>query len=226
MPNPELELEVTAYTADQLTFTDVPQLALAGRSNVGKSSLINALAGRRALAKVSSTPGKTRSVNCYKVKPWGFRLVDLPGYGYAKASHSERESWRKLLEKYLRDCENLKTLVLLLDGRLEPQQLDKDLVAFARSLDLRVLPVLTKADKCKQREIAHRQNQWQSIIGTRPVITSSEKRFGMKNLWTAMLEELGIEDEAYTRKPPQEQSGMATTTDVASTTSTDATPEA
>ena len=85
MQEPELILEATAYTIDQLIHRNVPQIALAGRSNVGKSSLINALARRRALAKVSATPGKTRSVNYYRVSPYDFCLVDLPGYGYARA---------------------------------------------------------------------------------------------------------------------------------------------
>ena len=89
--NPVLTLETTAYTLEQLISLPEAQIALAGRSNVGKSSLINALAGRKKLAKVSSTPGKTRSVNYYRVTPHDFYLVDLPGYGYARASHTERE---------------------------------------------------------------------------------------------------------------------------------------
>ena len=107
MPTPKLELETTAYTFDQLMHNDAPQLALAGRSNVGKSSLVNALAQRRKLAKVSATPGKTRSINYYRVSPWNFFLVDLPGYGYAKANHAEREKWGKLLERYLKECSSL-----------------------------------------------------------------------------------------------------------------------
>ncbi|MTJ92577.1 MAG: YihA family ribosome biogenesis GTP-binding protein [Desulfovibrio sp.] len=186
--NPILTLETTAYTLEQLISLAEPQIALAGRSNVGKSSLINALAGRKKLAKVSATPGKTRSVNYYKVTPYNFYLVDLPGYGYARASHSEREKWAHLLERYLVECSSLKALALLLDSRLEPQMLDKNLASFARTNGLNIVPVLTKADKCTQRERANRQNEWQELLGTRPVVTSSSNRFGIDNLWRILVE--------------------------------------
>ena len=186
--NPVLTLETTAYTLEQLISLAEPQIALAGRSNVGKSSLINALAGRKKLAKVSSTPGKTRSVNYYKVTPHNFYLVDLPGYGYARASHSEREKWARLLERYLVECSSLKALALLLDSRLEPQMLDKNLASFARTNGLNIVPVLTKADKCSQRERANRQNEWQELLGTRPVVTSSSNRYGIDNLWRVLVE--------------------------------------
>ena len=186
--NPVLTLETTAYTLEQLTSMPEAQIALAGRSNVGKSSLINALAGRKKLAKVSSTPGKTRSVNYYKVTPHNFYLVDLPGYGYARASHSEREKWARLLERYLVECSSLKALALLLDSRLEPQMLDKNLASFARTNGLNIVPVLTKADKCSQRERANRQNEWQELLGTRPVVTSSSNRYGIDNLWRVLVE--------------------------------------
>ena len=186
--NPVLTLETTAYTLEQLISMPEAQIALAGRSNVGKSSLINALAGRKKLAKVSSTPGKTRSVNYYKVTPHNFYLVDLPGYGYARASHSEREKWARLLERYLVECSSLKALALLLDSRLEPQMLDKNLASFARTNGLNIVPVLTKADKCSQRERANRQNEWQELLGTRPVVTSSSNRYGIDNLWRVLVE--------------------------------------
>ena len=100
VPAPTLELLATLYTLDQLKsyVHDRPQIALAGRSNVGKSSLINALARRKKLAKVSSEPGKTRSVNLFEVKPDGFCLTDLPGYGYARRGHEERRSWAELIQ--------------------------------------------------------------------------------------------------------------------------------
>lgn len=186
--NPVLTLETTAYTLEQLISLPVAQIALAGRSNVGKSSLINALAGRKKLAKVSSTPGKTRSVNYYRVTPHDFYLVDLPGYGYARASHTEREKWARLLERYLVECTSLKALALLLDSRLEPQKLDKNLASFARTNGLNIVPVLTKADKCSQRERANRQNEWQELLGTRPIVTSSSNRYGIDNLWRALVE--------------------------------------
>ncbi len=192
MPLPTLELETTAFTFDQLAHKDVPQLALAGRSNVGKSSLVNALANRRKLAKVSSTPGKTRSVNYYRVQGHDFYLVDLPGYGYARANHKEREKWARLLERYLKECRALKGLVLLVDSRLEPQALDLGLLEFARGLNLDVLPVLTKADKCRQREIAARSRQWGELAGKRPVVTSASSKLGIPELWKALFLQAGI----------------------------------
>ncbi len=188
-----LTLESTAYTLDQLTARPEAQIALAGRSNVGKSSLINALAGRKKLAKVSSTPGKTRSVNFYMVEPLGFYLVDLPGYGYARASHGEREKWARLLEQYLIECSSLKALALLLDCRLPPQQLDLNLAAFAQRNRLLLVPILTKVDKCNQRERAFRQKEWQDIVGICPVLTSSSNRFGIENLWRSLAEAAGVE---------------------------------
>lgn len=186
-----LTLESTAYTLDQLTARPEAQIALAGRSNVGKSSLVNALAGRKKLAKVSSTPGKTRSVNFYLVEPFRFYLVDLPGYGYARASHSEREKWAKLLERYLTECTSLKALALLLDCRLSPQQLDLSLASFAQVHGLPLVPILTKADKCNQRERMAKQKEWQNILGICPVLTSSSSRLGIDRLWDELARAAG-----------------------------------
>lgn len=183
-----LTLETTAYALDQLLILPEAQIALAGRSNVGKSSLINALAGRKKLAKVSATPGKTRSVNFYRVEPQHFYLVDLPGYGYARASHEERRKWAKLLEHYLAGCKTLKALALLLDCRLSPQKIDLELASFARACRLPLLPVLTKADKCKQRERALRQKEWHELLAVKPLLTSSSSRLGMEELWRALIE--------------------------------------
>ena len=181
-----LELEITAYVTGQIPNLDKPQIALAGRSNVGKSSLINALAGRKKLAKVSAQPGKTRSVNFYRVEPQGFYIVDLPGYGYARASHEERQQWAKILEAYLNADHHIKALALLVDCRLPPQQLDLDLAAFASSRGLPVLPILTKADKCNQREREARRREWRNILGVPPVITSASRRQGIDKLWRAL----------------------------------------
>ncbi|MDR1658927.1 MAG: ribosome biogenesis GTP-binding protein YihA/YsxC, partial [Desulfovibrio sp.] len=147
-----LILENTVFTSAQLPDCAETQIALAGRSNVGKSSLLNALAGRKNLAKVSATPGKTRSINFFRAMPWNFYLVDLPGYGYARASHRERDNWAKLLERYLTKTKNLRALVLLLDCRLPPQKNDMELTRFAGASRFSLLPVLTKTDKCNRRE--------------------------------------------------------------------------
>lgn len=193
---PNLVLEHTIYTLSQLLSIDSPQIALAGRSNVGKSSLINALAGQKKLAKVSATPGKTRSINFYRVEPQGYYLVDLPGYGYARASHTERQAWAKLLEKYLSGASRLQALALLLDSRLEPQKLDLELSHFARECRLEILPILTKADKCTQRERAARAAQWRDILGVAPLVTSSSKKTGLRELWQRLHQTAGVLPES------------------------------
>ena len=185
--NISLELEHTVYTTAQLPEVALPQVAMAGRSNVGKSSLINALAGRKKLAKVSATPGKTRSVNFYLVRPYDFYLVDLPGYGYARASHEERRNWARVLESYLSDSGTLKGLALLLDCRLPPQRLDLELAEFAGSKGLALLPILTKADKCSQRERSERQKEWEALIGLRPLLVSAAHRTGLNRVWYGLI---------------------------------------
>ena len=204
---PQLVLEHTIYTLNQLLSIDSPQIALAGRSNVGKSSLINALAGQKKLAKVSATPGKTRSINFYRVDPHGYYLVDLPGYGYARASHAERRAWAQLLEKYLAGASRLQALALLLDSRLEPQKLDLELSHFARECRLDILPILTKADKCSQRDRAARAAQWKDILGVPPLVTSSSKTTGLRELWQRLHLIAGVlpqpTSEAEAEEDPQ-----------------------
>ncbi len=190
---PALELEATSFNAGQLIRPEAPQVALAGRSNVGKSSLVNALAGRKSLAKVSATPGKTRSINYYRIEPPGTAyIVDLPGYGYAKCSQAERRSWAALLELYLTRTPGLTALVLLLDARLTPQKADKELAAFAARHGLPLVPVLTKADKCSKRELDACKRAWSALLGTDILVTSAEKRRGLEDLWRRILELTGI----------------------------------
>lgn len=187
-----LLLETTAYTLDQIVALPQAQVAFAGRSNVGKSSLVNALAGRKTLAKTSATPGKTRSLNFYHVEPDDFYIVDLPGYGYARCSQKEREAWGRLMERYLTTAVGLKALVLLLDCRLSPQKLDIHLAAFAQEHHISLLPILTKADKCSQRERAERQRDWQSLLGgILPLVTSARSRQGLDDVWGALRNAAG-----------------------------------
>jgi len=189
---PQLVLEDTIYTLQQLKerALDAPQIAIAGRSNVGKSSLINCLAGRNKLAKISSKPGKTQSINYYRVEPWGFYLVDLPGYGYAQVSKTEREKWAQLIDTYLTSTESLKGLAILLDCRIPPQKLDIDLSVYARSIGLNLIPILTKADKCKQRERSAKQKEWRTLLeGATPVISSASTGLGMDSIWSTLREQ-------------------------------------
>ena len=183
-------LEKTIYTIDQLGEMPLPQLALAGRSNVGKSSLLNKLTGRKNLAKTSSTPGKTRSLNFYRVSPEEFYLVDLPGYGYARCSKSERDKWAALITRYMRDNARLFGVIALLDSRLPPQALDIDLITYIKSQGIEVFPVMTKADKCKQPVRHANQAAWQRLLGTEkpPMLISSHSGMNIDKLWQFFLE--------------------------------------
>ena len=128
------------------------EIAFAGRSNVGKSSLINLLTGQRKLAKVSQNPGKTRTINFFNIDD-SWRIVDLPGYGYAKVSKSESESWGKMMEDYLENRETLKCVVQLVDCRHEPTAQDKQMYDYLRYYNLAGLVVATKADKLSKNEL-------------------------------------------------------------------------
>lgn len=163
-------------------------MALAGRSNVGKSSLINCLAARKGLAKISSTPGKTQSVNFYQINPGGYTLVDLPGYGYARRSQAERAKWGQLIEQFLTQSPGLRAVAVLLDVRVPPQKSDLELVGWLRHANIRILPVLTKCDKINQREQSARQREWRDLLGgvAQPICFSCVTGQGKDALWTAL----------------------------------------
>ena len=128
------------------------EIAFAGRSNVGKSSLINLLTGRKNLAKVSGNPGKTRTINFFDIDG-SWRIVDLPGYGYAKVSKAESESWGKMMEDYLENRESLATVVQLVDCRHEPTAQDIQMFEYLRYYELSGIVVATKADKLSKSEL-------------------------------------------------------------------------
>ena len=179
-----LTLLVTAYLPDQIPILDTPQIALAGRSNVGKSTLVNCLAGRKGLAKISATPGKTRSLNFYQTAAAGYCLVDLPGYGYARCSKSERDKWGRLIEAYLTRTTELRAVTALIDCRLPPQQPDLELVAWLRSRKIPLLVVLTKADKCSQRDREAQKKMWRELAqpAVPPILFSGKTGLGREAL--------------------------------------------
>ncbi|MEE8242134.1 MAG: ribosome biogenesis GTP-binding protein YihA/YsxC [candidate division NC10 bacterium] len=137
-----------------------PEIAFAGRSNVGKSSLLNRLLGRRKLARVSKTPGRTQTINFFRINGGAFYFVDLPGYGYAKVSERMRRSWAGMVEGYLRDRQMLRAVVMIVDARHPPTPLDQELRAWLDATRIPHLAVLTKVDKVsrggrrRSREIA------------------------------------------------------------------------
>jgi GTP-binding protein len=131
--------------------SDLPEIAFSGRSNVGKSSLLNKLVRRKALARVSGTPGKTREINFFRVND-AFHLVDLPGYGYARVSKAARYTWRPLIEGYLQTSEHLRGVVQLIDARHAPSSDDLRMMDFLASLGVPTIVVATKVDKLSRAE--------------------------------------------------------------------------
>ena len=135
--------------------SSLPEIAFAGRSNVGKSSLLNRLIHRKKFARVSNTPGRTREVNFFRVND-AFILVDLPGYGYARVSKEQRAEWRPLIEGYMRGSDQLRGIVQLIDVRHEPTTDDRQMLDFLGELGVPTIVVLTKTDKLKPKEKADR----------------------------------------------------------------------
>ena len=149
-----VEFEAAFGTLEQLIESDLPEICFSGRSNVGKSSLINRVLGRKSIARVSSTPGKTVTVNFYRLSE--ARLVDLPGYGYAKVADKERERWAELMEGYFRSGRNIKLCLQLVDMRHKTTDFDISMLEFLRHFDIPYAVVLTKCDKLNKSEFAAR----------------------------------------------------------------------
>ena len=146
------EREKVAVLEKQYPVANLPEFAFAGRSNVGKSSFINAMLNRKNLARTSSTPGKTRTINFYKVND-DLRLVDLPGYGYAKVAKTEKEKWAGIINRYLENRENLLETILLVDIRHEPTNLDKQMYDYIIHSGFSGIVIATKKDKIKKSQL-------------------------------------------------------------------------
>ena len=151
------EFEKSYGISSQLPPSDITEIAFAGRSNVGKSSLLNKLFNRKSLARVSSVPGKTITINFYDVD--GYKFVDLPGYGYAKLSKSERDRFGELMEGYFQSGRNIKFVVQLVDMRHKPSQDDFGMIDFMKQMNIPFIVVCTKADKLKVKEFKKREQE-------------------------------------------------------------------
>ena len=177
-------------TSAQLPESTLPEIAFAGRSNVGKSSLLNKLCDHKGLAKVSQTPGKTATINFFATKE--AYLVDLPGYGYARVSQSERDRWAELIEGYFNQDRNFALVCSLIDIRHPASELDENMVGFLQEAELPYLIVLTKGDKlskskCSQQRAALKRQLY--VADDVPmIITSSLKGSGMDELRKAISE--------------------------------------
>lgn len=146
-----VEFLLSVHRLKQLPPADLPEVAFAGRSNVGKSSLINTLIGRKSLVKVSSRPGKTQGLNYFRVGD-NFLLVDLPGYGFAKVPKVMQNAWQSLISSYLESRESLRCVVVIIDIRHEPKKQDTQLIQWLREKAVPCLPVYTKIDKLSNNE--------------------------------------------------------------------------
>lgn len=171
-------------TSSQLPTSTLPEVSFAGRSNVGKSSLLNKLMYRKGLAKVSSTPGKTATINFYDVD--GADFVDLPGYGYAKVSKSEKGRWSELIEGYFNQERIFALVVSLIDIRHDPTALDRTMVDFLKESGLPFMIALTKADKLSKQQAIKQtsviRKQLDLPKGTQLLATSAEKGTGIDEL--------------------------------------------
>lgn len=160
----EVNFEFAAGKVDQLPNSDMPEIVFSGHSNVGKSSLINKLVQRKALARVSSQPGKTATINFYKLRE--FRMVDLPGYGYAKVSKSEKERWAKLVEGYFAQDRKRALVIQILDLRHPPTDDDLHMIDFLYRGGFNFASVLTKSDKLKKTQFEKQMEYYKDIFST------------------------------------------------------------
>lgn len=197
-PVQKAEIIISAVKEEQYPNMELPELAIAGRSNVGKSSFINKLLNRKKLARTSSKPGRTRTINFFNIEDT-FIMVDVPGYGYAKVSKGELEKWSQMMENYFSTREELVTTVLLVDFRHKPTAQDVQMYEYLKYLELPVLIVATKADKVKRGVHNRHMNQIVNTLNVREedmvipfsILTGQ----GLDKIWEILLEDLGIEIE-------------------------------
>jgi GTP-binding protein len=187
---------VSAFRESHYPPADKPEVAFAGRSNVGKSSLINTVLNRKKLARTSSTPGRTQAINFFSVDEL-FYVVDLPGYGFARVPLTVRASWGKMVDAYLRRRSNLKAMVVIIDIRRGLSQGDVDLLFLLNDLGKKAIVVLTKADKVSRQQglsrVKETEGRLAEILEDRPILFSAKTREGREEIWMKVLQSIGIE---------------------------------
>lgn len=181
-----VEMIMSAVRPEQYPDEGYPEFALAGRSNVGKSSFINRMIGRKSLARTSSKPGKTQTLNFYKIEEQLF-FVDVPGYGYAKVSKSEREAWGQMIEQYLTGREVLRAVIQIIDVRHPPTADDRLMYNFLVHYEIPAIVIATKADKIPRGKVNKHlktvRDQLDMRKGDPLILFSSEKGTGMEQAW-------------------------------------------
>lgn len=189
------DLQAIAVKPAQYPIDDLPEIAFAGRSNVGKSSFINSMLNRRELARTSSKPGKTRTINFYLVND-SFRLVDLPGYGYAKVSKAEQKKWGEIIDRYLTSRENLREVILIVDIRHRPTDQDLMMYNWIRSFGFTGIVIATKADKISrgnwQKHIKIIKDKLNIQDAGLIIPYSSQNKTNRKDVWRVISRELGL----------------------------------
>ncbi|HGM3507298.1 TPA: ribosome biogenesis GTP-binding protein YihA/YsxC [Clostridioides difficile] len=184
------EITMSAVNKSQYPAEGIPEIALAGRSNVGKSSIINTLLNRRNFARTSQTPGKTRTINFYLINN-EFYFVDLPGYGYAKIAKSEKEKWGGIMERYLESRQELCSILLLVDIRHEPTADDKLMYEWIKHFGYNCVVIATKADKISrgqyQKHISIIRKKLQMESSEKVIPVSSLKKTGVEELWEEIV---------------------------------------
>ena len=184
------EIVVSAIRKEQYPEEGLPEIALVGRSNVGKSSATNALLNRRNFARTSQTPGKTRTINFYKINN-EFYFVDLPGYGYAKVSKSEKDKWGVIMERYLQDRQELCAIFLLVDIRHEPTNDDVMMYEWIKHFGYNCVVIATKADKISrgqyQKHISIIRKKLQLEKDEKVIPLSSSKKTGVEDVWNEII---------------------------------------
>ncbi len=192
-----VSLEAVAVKKEQYPQTGMPEVAFAGKSNVGKSSLINCMINRKALARTSQNPGKTRTINFYNVEDKLY-FVDLPGYGYAKAPKSEQQKWGKMIEGYLLKREELKAIIMLVDIRHEPGENDLMMYDWLKHYGHNIIIAATKSDKLKRSQLDKHKKMLKNAFGLEKdeilLPFSSETRSGREELWEIIERVCGIEE--------------------------------
>ena len=190
-----VNLRISAVRPDQYPKDGFPEVAFAGRSNVGKSSLTNVLINRRNYARTSSQPGKTQTLNFYDIESKLF-FVDVPGYGYAKVSQKEREKWARMIETYFSERQPLRGVVTLVDARHEPTKLDKQMVDFLHYYDLPLLVVGTKVDKVPKSRRNRCVSQIRKGLALRQadqvVLFSAVDKMGKDDVWAWIEKQTGV----------------------------------
>ncbi len=184
----EAQFVKSVFALKDLPNDRLPEIAVAGKSNVGKSSLLNKVLKKRNLAKTSQTPGKTRCLNYFHVAPekrGPFYLVDLPGYGYAKVPQSMRDDWAKLIDGYLAMSDRPAGIIALFDSRREPSEVDLDWIAWLGEWGRPFLVVLTKCDKLTNNERAQSVKRWtlSEMNVHKPVLSSAQDGTGVDKIW-------------------------------------------